>query len=181
VQTRVRFAQELTGKHYQEQIDGGGEGARMLKILSTTKGRVAAILATSAFALVAFAGPASAQPEQSGLINANISNNTVQVPVAIAANICDVDVNVLVQNLVQTGQTTCTADADGIATAAGGGGGGGGANQQGLVNIDISNNTVQIPISVAANVCDVSVNVLAQDLSDGSATCGANSFSRARA
>jgi hypothetical protein len=87
----------------------------------------------------------------------------------------------LVQNLLQTGKTECKADANGIATAAGGGGGGGGSNQQGLVNIDISNNTVQIPISVAANVCDVSVNVLAQDLSDGSAKCGANSFSRAKA
>jgi hypothetical protein len=141
--------------------------------------RLAVLFATMALSVGVAAGNASAQ--QSGLVNADISNNTVQVPVGIAANICDVDVNVLVQNLLETGQTQCAADADSVATSVGGGGGGGGANQQGLVNIDISNNTVQIPISVAANVCDVSVNVLAQDLSDGSATCGANSFSRAHA
>jgi hypothetical protein len=153
----------------------------MEAIIRSTRMRFAALTAVGMLAVGLVAAPSASAQTQSGLINANISNNTVQVPVAIAANICDVDVNVLVQNLTQTGQTTCNADADGIATAAGGNGGGGGANQQGLVNIDISNNTVQIPISVAANVCDVSVNVLAQDLSDGSATCGANSFSRARA
>jgi coenzyme F420-reducing hydrogenase gamma subunit len=155
----------------------GGDVQMMIRRRST---RLAVLFATAALSAGLAAGPASAQT-QSGLINANISDNTVQVPVAVAANICDVDVNVLVQNLVETGQTTCEADADGIATAAGGGGGGGGANQEGLVNINIEDNTVQIPISVAANVCDVSVNVLAQDLSDGSATCGANSFSRANA
>ena len=152
----------------------------MRRMLRARGSRVAVLFATAALSAAVVSGPASAQT-QSGLINADISNNTVQVPIAVAANICDVDVNVLTQNLVETGQTSCTADADGIATAAGGGGGGGGSNQQGLVNIDISNNTVQIPISVAANVCDVDVNVLAQDLSDGSATCGANSFSRANA
>ena len=153
----------------------------MEAIIRSTRMRFAALAAVGMLAIGLVAAPSASAQTQSGLINANISNNTVQVPIAVAANICDVDVNVLVHNLTQTGQTNCTADADGIATAAGGGGGGGGANQQGLVNIDISNNTVQIPISVAANVCDVSVNVLAQDLSDGSATCGANSFSRANA
>ena len=153
----------------------------MEAIIRSTRTRFAALAAVGMLAIGLVAAPSASAQTQSGLINANISNNTVQVPIAVAANICDVDVNVLVQNLTQTGQTNCTADADGIATAAGGGGGGGGANQQGLVNIDISNNTVQIPISVAANVCGVSVDVLAQDLSDGSATCGANSFSRANA
>ena len=153
----------------------------MEAIIRSTRMRFATLTAVGMLAIGLAAAPSASAQTQSGLINANISNNTVQVPIGVAANICDVDVNVLVQNLTQTGQTNCTADADGIATAAGGNGGGGGANQQGLVNIDISNNTVQIPISVAANVCDVSVNVLAQDLSDGSATCGADSFSRARA
>lgn len=31
--------------------------------------------------------------------------------------------------------------------------------------------TAQVPISVAANICDVSVAVLARDLRDGSADC----------
>lgn len=47
----------------------------------------------------------------------------------------------------------------------------------GLVNVTVvdvlSGNQValQVPISVAANICDVTVAVLAQDLKDGSATC----------
>lgn len=40
--------------------------------------------------------------------------------------------------------------------------------------------TVQAPIGVAANVCDVSVNALVSDLQDNSeATCDANSTSQA--
>ncbi len=47
----------------------------------------------------------------------------------------------------------------------------------GLVNVTLvdvlSGNevAVQVPVSVAANICDVSVAVLAQDLSDGAADC----------
>ncbi len=47
----------------------------------------------------------------------------------------------------------------------------------GLVNVTIvdvlSGNqvTVQVPVSVAANICDVSVAVLARDLTDGDAEC----------
>ena len=47
----------------------------------------------------------------------------------------------------------------------------------GLVNVTVtdvlSGNqvTAQVPITVAANVCDVSVAVLAQDLRDGTADC----------
>jgi len=56
------------------------------------------------------------------------------------------------------------------------------AQQQGLVNVDISNvlnhNNVQVtvPINAAANVCGVSVAVLAQDLLGGPVNCtaGAN-------
>jgi len=56
------------------------------------------------------------------------------------------------------------------------------AQQQGLVNVDIhnvlNNNhvAVTIPINAAANICGVSVAVLAQDLAGGPVTCtsGAN-------
>jgi hypothetical protein len=47
----------------------------------------------------------------------------------------------------------------------------------GLVNVTIvdlvSGNqiTAQVPVSVAANICDVSVAVLTQDLRDGTADC----------
>jgi hypothetical protein len=53
------------------------------------------------------------------------------------------------------------------------------AQQAGLVNVEIrnvlNNNTVNVtvPISVAANICDVDVNVLSVDLEDGTATCEA--------
>lgn len=56
------------------------------------------------------------------------------------------------------------------------------AQQQGLVNVDIQNVlnnnrvAVTIPINAAANICGVSVAVLAQDLAGGPVTCtaGAN-------
>lgn len=56
------------------------------------------------------------------------------------------------------------------------------AQQSGLVNVDIhnvlNNNevAVTIPINAAANICGVSVAVLAQDLASGPVTCkaGAN-------
>jgi hypothetical protein len=56
------------------------------------------------------------------------------------------------------------------------------AHQSGLVNVDIhnvlNNNevAVTIPINAAANICGVSVAVLAQDLAGGPVTCtaGAN-------
>jgi hypothetical protein len=69
------------------------------------------------------------------------------------------------------------------------------AQQSGLVNVDVSNvlnnleldllnnslnnNTVQVPIGVAANVCGIAANVLAADVKDGEATCTATNTSRA--
>jgi hypothetical protein len=41
--------------------------------------------------------------------------------------------------------------------------------------------TVQVPIGIAANVCDVSANVLAQQAKNGGATCTAESGSQALA
>lgn len=70
------------------------------------------------------------------------------------------------------------------------------AQQNGLVNVDVSNvlnnldldllnnslnnNTVQVPIGVAANVCNVSANVIAQQLKrGGSYSCTATTTSQA--
>ena len=131
---------------------------------------------TAALALAVMAAPASAQQE--GLVNVAITDNTVQVPVAVAANVCDVDVNVLASD-IRDGSALCNADADSTATAARGGGGGGGP-QSGLINIDISDNTVQVPISVAANVCDLNVGVLVQNLRDGDSDCAADGVAVAR-
>ncbi len=41
--------------------------------------------------------------------------------------------------------------------------------------------TVQVPVGIAANVCDVSANVLAQQAKNGGATCTAESGSQALA
>ena len=41
------------------------------------------------------------------------------------------------------------------------------------MNVQIGDITALIPIAVAANVCDVAVNVLARQLGTGDATCNA--------
>jgi hypothetical protein len=110
---------------------------------------------------LATATGAMAQTSQTGLVNINIEDNVVQVPIAVAANICDVTVAVLATQLGD-GPTTCdtiaTSTAIAMITPAEHGGP---TRQDGLVNVNLSNNTVQIPIAVAANVCDVDVLVLA--------------------
>jgi hypothetical protein len=47
------------------------------------------------------------------------------------------------------------------------------ANQQGLVNVDLTGNTIQVPIGVAANVCDVSVALLSAGTFTGNDLCTA--------
>lgn len=73
---------------------------------------------------LAFGGADAAEAQQAGLINVEISNidvetgdilsnNTIQVSVgaalAIAANVCNVAVNVLAVDLGQDGTATCTS------------------------------------------------------------------------
>lgn len=53
-------------------------------------------------AVAATVAPATAA-NQNGLVNINLEDNIVQVPVAIAANVCNVDVAVLVGLLADTG------------------------------------------------------------------------------
>ena len=140
----------------------------------------ASILAVAiAASLSIAAAPASAQ-QQSGLVNVDLSDVTVQVPIAVAANICDVNVAVLVSDLRDdAAMCNATGDADAITPAAGGGGGGAGP-QEGLVNVIINDVTVQVPVAVAANVCDLNVAVLVELLTDDSAACVADASSRAR-
>jgi hypothetical protein len=137
---------------------------------------VSAVVAAVA-ALGIAAGPASAQ--QSGLVNVDVSNNTVQVPVAVAANVCGVAVNVIATNTFG-GNAVCTSTSHATAQD-GGGGGGGGANQDGLVNVALTGNTVQVPIGVAANICGVQANVIAQNTFGGNALCDATSRPEANA
>jgi hypothetical protein len=119
-------------------------------------------------------GAADAAPRQDGLVNVNISDVDVRVPIGIAANICDTSANVLAQQL-KLGPTECDATATSIASP--GSNGGGSPNQEGLVNVNISDLTVLVPVSVAANLCDTNVNVLADQVDLGGAECDATAES----
>jgi hypothetical protein len=108
---------------------------------------------------------------------------TVQVPVSVAANLCDINVAILATQ-ERAGGAECDADATSVASAGPGDQGGmpteGDVEQDGLVNVFISDVIAQIPISVAANICDVNVGVLAQQLRVGETTCEADAVSIAR-
>jgi hypothetical protein len=83
------------------------------------------------------AAPATAQTFQRGLVNVNVEDVTVQVPIAIAANICDVTVAVLVSDL-RDGSAVCDAFAESDATVTPAPPGGGPVVQEGLVNVNIA-------------------------------------------
>jgi hypothetical protein len=86
-------------------------------MIRSTRGLLAVPFAVAALSLGAVV-PASAQ-QQEGLINVNVSDidvgviANVQVPVAIAANVCGVAVNVLAEQL--PGDVQCDADAQSAA------------------------------------------------------------------
>lgn len=123
--------------------------------------KLAVTACTAALSLGAFAAPASAAPNntvQDGLVNLALTDTTIQVPIGIAANICGVAVNVLASTNL-TGPVACDAGAD--ATAQRAGGGTNNTRQNGLVNIAVTDTTVQVPVAVAADVCGVSVSALA--------------------
>jgi hypothetical protein len=70
--------------------------------------------------------PAMAAPVVTGgLVNVTIvdavdvNNNTVQLPIGVAANVCDVNAAVLVGEFQDTGDATCDATADAVANAPG--------------------------------------------------------------
>ena len=142
-----------------------------------------AVLAVTAAAFATSAGAALAQ-DQDGLVNVAIVDTQVAVPVSVAANVCDVNVGVLARQ-ERLGGAACTADATSIAThnqGPGGGGGGaqqGGVAQDGLVNVAIVDTQIAVPVAVAANVCDVNVGILAQQLRIGETTCEADAQSMA--
>ena len=87
----------------------------------------AVVVATGALA-AGVAAPASAQPtNQDGLVNVAVvdvlNNNNVfanvQVPVGIAANICNVDANVLARQRQRGGTRECTSRVQNQAAATG--------------------------------------------------------------
>lgn len=158
----------------------------------TLRSNVAGSLAALALALglvLAAAAPSQAQvpelpelpPLQDGLVNVNVSDVVVQLPIAVAANVCEVAVNVLAEQIRDGDAATCTSLAEPGSTVDWNDGNRQSKGQQrGLVNVNVSDIVVQVPIAVAANVCEVAVNVLArQDRSGDAAVCDAQAFAPA--
>lgn len=127
--------------------------------------RLVGVVAAALTVFAVSTATASAQSKQEGLVNVAVENVVVQIPIAVAANVCDLNVAVLSEIADQAG--TCTATADSAASA--GPSGNGNVRQEGLVNVLIEDVVIQAPIAVAANVCDVNVAVLARVLDDASA------------
>ena len=143
-------------------------------MLRNRKSRLATTLSVFAVSM-AFAAPALGQ-NQAGdsLVNVQLSDTNVLVPIGVAANLCDISANVLASQ-VRNGDTEC--DATSTSTATPGQSGGGNTARNSLVNIQLDDTTVAVPIAIAANICDVNVNVLAQQFRNGTPTCTAASDS----
>ena len=119
-------------------------------MLTTTRMRLTAVAAACSMALV---GATSAHAvSQEGLVNVSVTD--VQIPIGVAANVCNVSVNVITS---ATGNQA--GDCDAVSQPDANQGGGGNTRQEGLVNVNVDD--VQVPIGIAANVCNVSANVLA--------------------
>jgi hypothetical protein len=139
--------------------------------LKTRFCQAVALGACATIGALPIADTASAAPvTQSGLVNVNLTDVTVAVPVAVAANVCDVNVAVLV-NLLSDGSAPCSASADPTSTITTSDGGP--VTQQGLVNVNITDLVVQVPIGIAANVCDVNAGILVNRLRDAASPCDA--------
>ena len=112
------------------------------------------------------------QPKRPG--QRHLTDVTVQIPIALAANVCDVNVAVLVSALTDVGAADCTGSADSDATVTRADGGRGPIRQRGLVNVNVTDLVVQVPVGIAANICDVNAGVLVGLLTDvGAADCEA--------
>jgi hypothetical protein len=138
--------------------------------MTARKGFVLSLVAALAL-IVPLSAPAQAQPTQNGLVNVNLQGIDIGVPIAVAANVCDVNINVIATQF-NPGDTVCTTTAESGAVF-GPSQGAGSPRQRGLVNVNVSDVTVLVPVSVAANICDVSANVLAQQRENGDVSCDA--------
>lgn len=135
---------------------------------STLKRPLMAVAATSVLALGVSAAPASAATQQDGLVNVSLTDTTVQVPVGVAANICNVNANVIATGAFD-GNDRC--DSASRSSARDRGGNGGSTRQEGLVNVAVTDTTIQVPVGIAANVCNVNANVIAANTFDGNDRC----------
>lgn len=142
-------------------------------LVDTAEDAAAPCDAAGAADAVTIVEPPAEEPapvDQEGLVNVNLTGATVQVPVALAANICDLTVAVLVSDL-DDGSAPCAASADSGAMLASPDGGP--VEQDGLVNLNLTDLVIQLPISVAANLCDVDVAVLVGAATDAASPCDA--------
>ena len=140
------------------------------------KSRTLLAAAAAIVAIAVPAGSASAQ-DQDGLVNVLVTDTQIAVPVSVAANLCDVNVGILAEQ-VDTGQTACASTADSEASHQFGNGGGN-VQQDGLVNIAVTDTQIAVPVAVAANLCDINVGVLARQLRVGDTDCDATADSLA--
>ena len=134
----------------------------------STRSKFACTL-TAGLVSVCLAAPAAgAQTRQEGLVNVNVDD--VNVPIGVAANVCNVSVSALSSAI---GSPSGVGDCDAVADPTATGGGNGSTRQEGLVNISVTD--VDIPIGVAANVCNVSVSVLSNAIGSpsGAGRCDA--------
>jgi hypothetical protein len=133
-----------------------------------------ATLASGALAL-ALVGPVGAANRAGNtLVNVQVSDVTVLIPISVAANICDTTVNVL-SNAIDGTEPVCTATAESAASPGNNGGGGNTAGDS-LVNVQLDDVFIAVPVGVALNLCDTSVNLLATDVDTGMLTCDASSL-----
>ncbi len=152
------------------------------------KSRVVAVVSAvvSACAIsMALALPAAAD-HNGGLVEIHLLNGTtVQVPIAVAANICGLNVEAFTADIMSGDQTAdCDADADGKAVLVEGGKGKEGHHYHSgdLVEINLLNgNVIQVPITTAANICNVNVEAFTVDIksNDQMAKCEADADGKA--
>ncbi len=95
----------------------GASGATGYREMRYELRRILAMAVVTALMLALSAMPALAQPQQSGLVNVNIqdvaNNNviTLQLPVAVAANVCDTTVAALNAQFEENDSAECNAAA----------------------------------------------------------------------
>ena len=71
--------------------------------------RVFAVLVLTALMVAATAMPAQAQVIGPILVDVDIGDVTITVPVGVAANLCDINAAILVQDFQDDGDANCTA------------------------------------------------------------------------
>lgn len=76
--------------------------------------RLIAVLTVTLLMVFSTVAPALAQT-QTGLVNIIIEDVIVAVPVAVAANVCNVNANVIATQELGSQEAVCEADADAIA------------------------------------------------------------------